>query len=69
MEKIENVELYLFVVYKGGSSYHLWVPYFSQFSFDSEMHTISAAVLKQLLIMFVYISKSKENWKKYLTQR
>ena len=29
---------------KGSSSYHLWVEYFSKFSFDSEMYTISAAV-------------------------
>ena len=35
---------------KGSSSYHLCVEYFSLFSFDSEMYTISAAVLKQLLI-------------------
>ena len=33
--------------YKGSSSYHLCVKYFSQFSFGPEMYTISAAVLKQ----------------------
>ena len=39
---------------KGSLSYHLCVEYFSQFSFNSEMYTISAAVL---LIMYTFLSQ------------
>ena len=44
---------------KGSLSYHLCVEYFSQFSFNSEMYTISAAVLKQLLIMYSYLNQMR----------
>ena len=40
---------------KGSSPYHLCVEYFSQFSFDSEKYTISEFVLKQLLIMYIFL--------------
>ena len=49
---------------KGRLSYHLFVKYFSQLSFDSEMYTKSATATA-----FVYISESNESFEKYLTQR
>ena len=44
------------MVIKGSSSYHLCDEYFSQFLFDSEMFPISAAVLKQVLIMYTFLN-------------
>ena len=49
---------------KVSSSYHRCDEYFSQLSFDSEMHTKSAAVAE-----FVYTSESNESWEKHSTER
>ena len=44
---------------EGSSSYHFCVEYFSQFSFDSEMYTISAAVSKQLLKLYTFLNQMR----------
>ena len=49
---------------KGRLSYHLWVEFFSQLSFDSEVYTQSATAAD-----FVYISESNESCEKHSTQR
>ena len=49
---------------KVSSFYHLCVKYFSQFSFDSELYTKSAAVAD-----FVYISEPNERCEKHSTKR
>ena len=53
-----------FMFSKVTSSYHLCVECFSQFSFDSEMYTKSAAVAD-----FLYTSESNERCEKHSTQR
>ena len=46
-------------VAKGSSFYHLCIEYFSQFSFDSEMYTKSAIVLKELLILYIFLNQMR----------